>query len=80
MHALFGNGDDSKEFLLSHHVALWDCLALCNRKGSLDSNILGGEVPNNIIDLLRKYPNIKRLFLMVMENKKMFCKVFQRFI
>lgn len=78
MHALFGNGDDSKEFLLSHHVALWDCLALCNRKGSLDSNISGGEVPNNIIDLLRKYPNIKKIILNGYgKTRKCFAKYFK---
>ena len=63
MHGLFGQGDDSKEFLLKNHVALWDCLAEGNRKGSMDANIIGGEVPNKFPELLASYPNIKRIVI-----------------
>lgn len=63
MHGLFGQGDDSKEFLLKNHVALWDCLAEGNRKGSMDANIIGGEVPNKLPELLASYPNIKRIVI-----------------
>lgn len=34
----------------------------CNRNGSLDSNIQN-EVPNNIPELLKKFPNIKIICL-----------------
>ena len=51
---------------------------MCNRKGSLDSNISGGEVPNNIIDLLRKYPNIKKIILNGYgKTRKCFAKYFK---
>lgn len=48
MHGLFGEGPDCKGFLMKHHIALWDCLSAANREGSLDSNISGGERPNNL--------------------------------
>lgn len=63
IHGLLGDGDDSKEFLLSHHIALWDCLASCNRKGNLDSNISDGEIPNDIPNLLKENPKIKKIVL-----------------
>ena len=63
MHGLFGEGPDSKKFLMKHHIALWDCLAAANREGSLDSNILGGERPNNIQQLLESHPSIRRIVI-----------------
>ena len=63
MHGLFGEGPDSKEFLMKHHIALWDCLAAANREGSLDSNILRGERPNNIPQLLEAHPSIRRIVI-----------------
>lgn len=63
MHGLFGEGPDSKEFLMKHHIALWDCLAAVNRAGSLDSNISGGERPNNIPQLLESHPSIRRIVI-----------------
>lgn len=63
MHGLFGEGLDSKEFLMKHHIALWDCLAAVNRAGSLDSNISGGERPNNIQQLLESHPSIRRIVI-----------------
>lgn len=63
MHGLFGEGPDSKEFLTKHHIALWDCLSAANREGSLDSNILGGERPNNIQQLLESHPSIRRIVI-----------------
>lgn len=63
MHGLFGEGPDSKKFLMNHHIALWDCLAAANRDGSLDSNIYGGERPNNIPQLLESHPSIRRIVI-----------------
>lgn len=63
MHGVFGEGPDSKEFLMKHHIALWDCLAAVNRDGSLDSNISGGERPNNIPQLLESHPSIRRIVI-----------------
>lgn len=63
MHGLYGKGADSKEFLLTNHVALWDCLACGNKKGSMDKCISGGEIPNNIPELLKSHPNVKRIII-----------------
>lgn len=63
MHGLFGEGPDCKGFLMKHHIALWDCLAAANRKGSMDSNISGGEKPNNIPQLLSSHPSIRRIVI-----------------
>ena len=40
----------------------WDVIQSCNRDGSLDSNIQN-EVPNNLPDLLKQFPNIKIICL-----------------
>lgn len=63
MHGLFGEGPDCKGFLMKHHIALWDCLSAANREGSLDSNISGGERPNNIPQLLESHPSIRRIVI-----------------
>lgn len=76
MHGLFGEGPDSKKFLMNHHIALWDCLAAANREGSLDSNILGGERPNNIPQLLESHPSIRRI---VINGKSKAKKYFDRY-
>ncbi|KAA9011879.1 DNA-deoxyinosine glycosylase [Niallia endozanthoxylica] len=45
-------------FIKNHHIALWDVIYSCLREGSLDSNIKA-EVPNDILGLLERYPNIQ---------------------
>ena len=47
-----GSIDEKKEFLLSHHIALWDVIASCSIEGSSDSSIRD-VVPN---DLSRIHP------------------------
>lgn len=47
-----------KAMLKRHHLALWDTLGYCERKGSLDSDIQA-EVPNAICELLKEYPGIQ---------------------
>jgi len=66
MHVLFGGypNDKSKEFITSHHIALWDCLKSAEREDSSDKNIIRGtETPNDIISFLQKYPTIKTIIL-----------------
>lgn len=50
------------KIMLENNLALWDVIAFCNRKGSLDSAIKD-EVPNDISGLLINYPNIKTICL-----------------
>lgn len=59
MHDIFPNEDNvpDKEFILSHHIALWDMLHSAEREGSLDSNIKG-EIPNDIQSFLNEHPTI----------------------
>ena len=48
--------------LLNNKIAVWDTIKYCTREGSLDSDILN-IYPNDISDLLKKYPNIKTIYL-----------------
>lgn len=41
-----------------NHLALWDVIGACYRKGSLDSKITDEE-PNNIVGMLESYPSIR---------------------
>ena len=53
---------DKLRFLLKYKIALWDVIQSCDRNGSMDSNIQN-EIPNNIPDLLKQFPNIKVICL-----------------
>lgn len=44
-----------------NHIAIWDVIDSCERKGSLDSEIKNEEA-NQIEELLEIYPNIKAIF------------------
>lgn len=48
-------------FLKRNHIALWDVIDSCERKGSLDSDIKNEEA-NKIAELLSEHPNIKAIF------------------
>jgi hypoxanthine-DNA glycosylase len=50
------------EFLKQHHVALWDTLKSCQRKGSMDSAITQ-EQHNDIDAFLQAHPTIRRVIL-----------------
>ena len=47
--------------LKRNHIAVWDVIDSCERKGSLDSEIKNEEA-NQIGELLEKFPNIKAIF------------------
>lgn len=49
------------KILEKHHIALWDVIDTCERKGSLDSEIRNEEA-NRIGELLQNYPSIKSIF------------------
>ncbi|MFD2333707.1 DNA-deoxyinosine glycosylase [Cohnella sp. GCM10020058] len=50
--------EDRLRFALANGCALWDTIAACERKGSLDADIREAE-PTDIPGLLRAYPNIE---------------------
>lgn len=47
--------------LKRNHIAVWDVIDSCERKGSLDSEIKNEEA-NQIAELLENYPNVKAIF------------------
>ncbi|AZA55424.1 DNA-deoxyinosine glycosylase [Chryseobacterium sp. G0201] len=47
--------------LKKYHIAIWDVIDSCERKGSLDSEIKNEEA-NQIGELLEQYPNVKAIF------------------
>ncbi|SEN10171.1 hypoxanthine-DNA glycosylase [Chryseobacterium taichungense] len=47
--------------LKRNHIALWDVIDSCERKGSLDSEIKNEEA-NQIEELLENHPNIRAIF------------------
>ncbi|WP_288245040.1 DNA-deoxyinosine glycosylase [uncultured Chryseobacterium sp.] len=53
--------DQRIQTLKKHHIALWDVIDSCERRGSLDSEIKNEEA-NQIGELLENYPNIKAIF------------------
>jgi len=49
------------KILKKHHIAVWDVIDSCERKGSLDSEIKNEEA-NQIAELLDEHLNIKAIF------------------
>jgi hypoxanthine-DNA glycosylase len=52
--------DEKVSVLLKNHLALWDILEHCERKGNLDKNIRNAH-KNDFITLFRTHPNIKTI-------------------
>ena len=52
------NYDKRIAILCAHNIGLWDSIASCERKGSLDATIKN-EVPNDFQGLFQKYPQIE---------------------
>lgn len=55
------NYQERIRILEKHHIALWDVIDTCERKGSLDSKIRNEEA-NKIEELLNSFPNIEAIF------------------
>jgi len=68
------SNDAKKEFLLRHHLALWDVLASCEITGSSDASIKNA-VPNDLSQLI-KHSQIK----MIITNGNTAYTFFDRFI
>ena len=58
------SGASDKDFVLSHHIALWDCMKKAEREGSTDAKIKDGSiVPNEIEQFLILHPTITTICL-----------------
>lgn len=79
IHSIYSHGNNSKEFILNHRLALWDVFKSAPCKGNRDRerDLSKGE-PNKLVELITKYPNIKAIILNGRgETKKDFYKYFQ---
>jgi len=54
------NYSQKKELLLKENIAIWDVCEICQRKGSLDSEIID-ETPNDLEVFLKDRPLIKTI-------------------
>ena len=52
--------EDKKQFLLAHHIALWDVIYSCDIKGSADSTIRNVEPTD--LNLVIQNSNVSRVF------------------
>lgn len=64
---------DRKAFLKRNHIALYDVIYKCDIKGSSDSSIKN-VVPIDIVDILNRFPNIKKIILNGGKAKSLFDK------
>ena len=62
-----------KTLLLSNKVALWDVLKVCERKGSLDVNIIEEEA-NNFNAFFEKHVHINHIFFNGQQSSNFFLK------
>ena len=53
--------DRRTQFLLRHHIALWDVIGRCRRQGSLDSSIRQPQV-NDFAAFFTAHPRIKHVY------------------
>ena len=73
------NYQNKLQILLKNKIALWDVIQSCNRDGSLDSNIQN-ELPNDISELLKRFPNIKVICLNGNKSYSAFRKHFPKLL
>jgi len=78
---IFGDGTipeafgEKVNFLQQNNIALWDVLADCERKGSLDIHIKN-HTENDIKGLLSEFPKIRRIIFNGKESQRYFQKKF----
>lgn len=68
--------DERKAFLLRNNIALYDVIYECDICGSSDASIKN-VVPIDIKSILKKYPNIQKIFLTGKKSKELFDKYLQ---
>lgn len=78
MNEIFGEKEKAKsdkEYILDHHLALWDCLKSCERDGSLDENIKNRKA-NDLPGFLKAHPAIKTIVFNGKESEADFYAAF----
>ena len=63
------------QLLTKNRIALWDVIGSCRREGASDGAIRR-VTPNKIPELLKRYPNIRRIFVNGKTAEKLFRKHF----
>ncbi len=53
--------EEKRQFLLSHHIALWDVIASCDIEGSADSTIK--NVQANDLTVILNTANVRQIFV-----------------
>ena len=71
-----GSIDEKKEFLLSHHIALWDVIASCEIQGSADSSIKD-VVPTDLSGILAQAP-VRRIYVNGKKAEQLYRKYQQK--
>lgn len=66
---------DKIALLRERRIALWDVVNSCVREGASDSSIRR-EKPNDIVRLIKRYPQINTIFLNGRTAEKLFSKFF----
>ncbi len=69
------NYSEKMQLLQRNQIGLWDVLAQCERKGSLDTHIKN-HIENNLLQLLEDFPNIDTILFNGKESHKYFLKKF----
>jgi len=70
------NFSEKVKLLQDNNIGIWDVLANCERKGSLDIHIKN-QVENDIEGLLQKHPKIKTILFNGKESYKYFDRKFK---
>lgn len=73
------NYSERVKLLHEQKIALWDVLANCDRKGSLDIHIKN-QMPNNIPKLIQQQPTIEKILFNGKESYKYFSKSFPELV
>jgi hypoxanthine-DNA glycosylase len=60
-------------------IALWDIVKNCDRVNSADTNLKNMQ-PNDIAELLIRYPNIKKIFFTGRTAEKLYKKHFYKLL
>lgn len=67
--------DERIALLAKHQIAVWDVLAHCERKGSLDIHIKN-QVENDLPSLLKQHPKIRKILFNGKEAHRYFTRKF----